>query len=89
MLTKEPLAIATYLGTIIGFLVAKYLPEVDEGTRAAIVGLALGVVTALVAWLRTKAFSENTIREAGYDPKDVEARADDPEVMPKRKRASR
>lgn len=89
MITKEPLAISTYLGTIIGFMVAKYLPDIDPETRAAVVGFALAAVTGIAAFLRSKAFSENTIREAGMDPEEVQEKADNPEVLRKRKRASR
>jgi hypothetical protein len=77
MITKEPVAITAAVALLAQAGAAALLPRAPAEVHIAVAT----VVTGVVAWIaRRFAFSENTIREAGFDPAAVEARAADPSV---------
>jgi hypothetical protein len=85
MLRTEPVAAAGggagAFMLVVTYLVSIALPDLPPPVQGAISVLIGGALTAaLVVVARKFSFPENTIREAGLDPKAVEARAADPSV---------
>jgi hypothetical protein len=85
MLKTEPVAAAGggagAFMLVVMYLVSMALPNVPGPVQGAIAALIGGAFTAaFVVFARKFSFPENTIREAGFDPAAVEARAADPSV---------
>jgi hypothetical protein len=85
MLKTEPVAAASgaagALPIVVGYLVAQAFPALPAAVVGAVTLLVVAPIVAGVAWVaRSRAFSENTIREAGLDPAVVEQKAQNPAV---------
>lgn len=90
LIRKEPAMVAGFVTAVVGLLVVYGILDERQAAAWTAVLVVVGgspIVQGLVT--RFLVFSPNTLEEAGFDPKEVQERADDPQVQPKRKRASR
>lgn len=78
MLKKEPAIILASIAAAVQAIAIFWTnnPEVDITWLSPILTIIAGILT------RRKVFSENTIRQAGFHPEEIEYRAEDPSVIP-------
>ena len=83
MLKTEPVAstggAAGAFGIVVAYGVGELFPTMPLAVQGAVTLLVSGaLIGAFVAVARRFSFAENTIREAGLNPAEVERRAKDP-----------
>lgn len=82
MIRKEAVLLAALIAALLNLAIHLFdIKWVDTDLVEGISSSVAGVLVAL--WARSKVFSEQTVREAGFTPAELKSRADSPSVQPK------